>query len=163
MLPLTRLENKLVEEGIETFTLEEKNMLIQYIARRNALPVNQVTDEYLLEYHKQIKKEILRNKCQTIIKNGFTAFNGHTYKADFDDQINFMGKMIHILADPTIETVIWKTEDVGYLEHTKDEWIRVFVEGVKHKEDNIFKYNNLLKMLEDAKTHKEVININWDN
>jgi len=164
MMPtLTRLENKLIEEGIESFTLEEKNMLIQFIARRNAIPVNQVTDECILEHHKKIKREIFRNKCQTRIRNGFKASNGHTYRAEFDDQINFMGKMIHLIADPEIESVLWKTEDSGYKEHSREEWTNVFIEGLKHKEDNIFKYNHLLERLDDAKTHEEVIKIAWED
>lgn len=163
MSSLTRLEKKLIEEGISAFTLEEKNMFIQYIARRNALPVNQITDEYILEYHKQMKREEFSKKCQTNIRKGFVSSNGHTYRTDYDDQINFMGKMIYLLADPTITTIMWETEDEGCLEHTRDEWIIVFKEGIEHKERNIFKYNSLLTDLDNAETHEEIIKITWED
>lgn len=161
-MALTRLEKKMVEEGYDTFTLEEKNLFIQELARRNALPANQVTDEFILNHHKSIKKAMFRSKCQSNIRQGFVSSNGHTYRTDYDDQLNFMGKMIHLITDPTITTVSWKTEDEGYVEHERNEWIKVFGEGVKHKENNIFKYNMLLTQLEQAKTHEEVMAITWE-
>lgn len=80
--------------------------------------------------YKVFKQNELKNKCQEEIQSGFTASNGHKYRTNTDDQLNFLGKFNQITSFSTIVTVMWKTEDEGYLEHIREEWLNVYSEAL---------------------------------
>lgn len=149
--------------GYEHFTTDDKNQLIVTLAKKNGLMYSQITEEYILEHHKNIKKEILSDKCEETIISGFTASNGHRYRLNRDDQINLMGRKEKLLANPSISTVLHKTEDVGYIEHTREDWLQVYDEAFEHKESNLFKYDSLKKQLNLATSHGEIQSISWDD
>lgn len=159
---MTVLEQRLVESGFNSFSLQEKNNLISLLANREGLVYSDITDEYILNHHKNLKISILSDICDETITNGFTASNGHKYRTNRDDQINMIGKKIQLQDDPTITTVMWKTEDAGYIAHTREEWLQVYKEAHQHKEQNLFKYNTLKQQVMNAATHEEIVAITWE-
>jgi hypothetical protein len=158
----TYQEKMLIEQGYDTFGLENKNRLITILAEREGLVLSQVTDEYILNHHKQLKVDILSEICESNIVKGFTASNGNTYRTNRDDQVNMIGQKDELAEDPSITVVHWKTENLGYIEHTREEWMKVYIEAFSHKKSNLFRYNSLKHKVLNATTHSEIVGINWD-
>jgi uncharacterized protein YktA (UPF0223 family) len=158
---LTPLEIKLLESDYDSFSLSDKNTLIAFLANKEGLKYSDITDEYILDYHRQLKIDILSEKCDEIIVKGFVSANGHTYRTNRDDQLNMVAKNVQLLHDETILEVNWKTEDVGYVLHTRAEWLQVYNEGVVHKETNLYKYNTLKAQVASATTHAEILAVAW--
>lgn len=156
------VEKKLIEEGFDQFTLHEKNALIAILAERDNKMYSEITNEYILNYHKKIKGDMLSELCDESIVNGFVSTNGHTYRTNRDDQSNMIGKMVHLMYDSTITHVQWKTEDASYINHTRQEWIdKVFIEGLSHKEATLYKYNTKKYQVATALTDAAVVAVGW--
>jgi hypothetical protein len=158
----TPIEQKLVQSGFNSLSTEEKNTLVAVLASKAGLLYYQIDDEYILNYHKQLKIELLSEQCEETIINGFTASNGHHYRLNRDDQINMIGQKDELMEDPTITTVPWKTEDAGYIEHTREEWLQVYREAFAFKKQNLFKYKDLKQQVLDAATHEEILAVSWN-
>jgi hypothetical protein len=159
---LTPIETKLLESGYDSFSLADKNLLISTLANREGVTYSAITDSYILDHHKNLKTDILSDECEELIVNGFTATNGHKYRTNRDDQMNMIGKRIQLMLKPEIIEVNWKTEDVGYLKLTRDEWIRMYDEAFAHKEATLFKYNTLKMQVQEATTDAEVLAVKWE-
>ena len=159
---LNTIEEKLIHEGYDSFSLQDKNALVMYLANKEGLIYSAITDEYILNYHKQLKIDILSETCDSIIVEGFTATNGHHYRTNRDDQINMIAKNVQLLHDTTISEIMWKTEDAGYIKHTREEWLQVYNEGVTFKEQNLYKYNALKLQVANATTDAEVLAVAWN-
>ena len=159
---LTTLENKLVTEGYTAFTVEEKNLFIQYLARNAIKPITDITEDYILTYHKQVKTYLMNQSCEADIINGFTSSNGHVYRTNRDDQVNMIGQKDELMEDTTITDVPWKTEDAGYVVHTRDEWLtQVYKEAFSSKKSKLFKYNSLKGQINAATSHDEILAVVW--
>lgn len=159
---LTAIEKKLLEIGFDAFTISEKNQLISMLANNADKMYYEVTQDDVVNHHKQLKIDLLDDVSRTVIANGFLSTNGHTYRTNSDDRENMIGKAVQLILKPEIVSVQWKTEDVGYIEHTRDEWLTyVFLEGLTHKETNLFKYNTLKGQVSLATTDAEVLAITW--
>lgn len=158
----TPLEEKLVEQGYHTFSLQEKNSLVAILANRENLVYSDVDEDYILTYHKLLKGQLLAETCEAAILKGFTATNGHFYRTNRDDQVNMIGQKDELNADPLIEVVPWKTEDAGYIVHTKEEWLKVYQEAFAFKKTQLFKYNELKQKVAAATGHEELVAITWD-
>jgi hypothetical protein len=160
---LSQLEKKMIDNGFDSFSLKEKNDLVAILANREGVMYSEITPEYILNHHKQIKTDILSENCDETIVGGFTSTNGNKYRLNRDDQMNMIGKMIQLQHDPSIATVQWKTEGMGYVSHTKDEWInKVFLEALSFKEANLFKYNTLKAQVSNAMTDAEVLAVKFE-
>jgi hypothetical protein len=116
----------------------------------------------IFEERKKDKIQEMSSVCEQKIIEGFLASNGHHYRTNRDDQLNMLGKKIDIQDNVNILTVYWKTEDVGYVTHTREEWLQMFKEACHHKELNLFKYNTLKMQVENATTDAEILAVNWD-
>lgn len=162
LISLSEVEEKMVIKGYDELSLHDKNRLIMVVSSKINKPVVEITEADILNYHKDIKIQLLSNKCNDKIVEGFTAFNNHTYRLNRDDQINFIGMFTQIIYDESINTVMWKTRDAGYVEHTREDWIAVYREGLEFKRENLFKYNTLKDAVMNATTHKEVVGITWN-
>lgn len=115
-----------------------------------------------LEQYKFFKIEELKKKCQEDIHHGFISqLNNHHYRTNSDDQLNFLGKFNQVMSDETILTVFWKTEDVGYIEHTRADWLAIYKEGLASKEQKLFKYDQLRQRVNASTTKEEVEAIAW--
>lgn len=163
LIGLSQIEQKLLETGLVGMTPEEKNNLIMTIARNQSKTFFEINEDYILDYHKQLKIDLFSEISDSEIVKGFTSSNGHIYRTNRDDQTNMLGKAIHILLDPTVTTVNWKTEDAGYIPLTRDEWIsQVFGEGMRHKETILYKYNTLKLRIQDTTSEPELLAISWE-
>jgi hypothetical protein len=116
-----------------------------------------------LEGFKEMKINNLNRQCEKAIEEGFTStVNGHIYRTNRDDQINFMGQKDELTSDAIIETVMWKTEDAGYLSHTREEWLEIYFEALANKKVQLFKYNTLKGQVLAAASKKAVDLISWN-
>lgn len=159
---LTHIEKKLVESGYSSLTLQEQNALAQLLANRDKLKYTDITEDYILNYHKKVKTEILSEKCDETILKGFVSTNGDTYRTNRDDQLNMIGKMVEAIHDNSVTQILWKTENRGYRMHTLDEWInQVFLEGIRHKENTLYRYDMLKQKLHQAETEEEILAVEW--
>lgn len=160
---LGTLEMKLLSTGLQSMTLDEKNELVSTIARKEGKSYFEITEEYILAYHKRLKIESMTVVSDETIVKGFTSSNGHIYRTNRDDQINMIGKALQLTIDPTVETVPYKSEDAGYMVMSKEDWISdVFMEGLNHKEKTLHKYNTLKANVEAATTEADLLLISWD-
>lgn len=162
MALLTKLEKKMIDEGLSTFSIIDMNNFIIFIANKKGVSYPSVTEETLLEYHKEIKASHFSDLCEKDIVEGFVATNGHTYRTNRDDQVNMIGQKDELANDVTITTVMWKTEDAGYVSHTKAEWLAIYSEAFNHKKATLLKYNTLKHSILNATTQEEVSNIVWE-
>lgn len=154
---VTPLEQKMCDSGISSLTLQEKNDLIKIIADRQGVGYSVITDDYLLQHHKDLKIQELGQNCDDVISSGFTATNGNTYRCLDSDQINMIGQMVALINDTTITTVKWKTTNAGYVDHTRADWIsNVYVQGLGFKQSTIFKLDNLVSTVTAATTDDAV-------
>lgn len=118
-------------------------------------------DSMLLEKIKARKNAELKQACESAILAGFISSNGHTYRTNRDDQTNMIGQKDKILADSTISIVQWKTEDVGYVSHTRDEWLTVYNEAFDHKQQQLFKYDSIKGQVNACTTYEAIQAIVW--
>lgn len=159
---LSPLEKQMIENGYNSLSLKDKNSLIAILADREGLKYSEITDEYILNHHKRIKIDILSEKCDETIIGGFESTNGNIYRTNRDDQMNMIGKMVQLQIDTKIQSVMWKTENEGYLDHTREEWVnQVFLEALNFKEMNLFKYSTLKEQVANAKTDEEVLAVKF--
>lgn len=154
-------EKLLSEKNYSSFSRYEKNTLIAYLASNDNLVYTDVTEEFILNFYKEFKIKKLNETCENEIIKGFTSLNGHTYRTDRDDQINMMGQKYYLIDNPSVTTVLWKTEDLGYIEHTRDEWLSVYNEAFSHKQKQLFKYNDLKNAINKSLTIDEVELVSW--
>lgn len=119
------------------------------------------SEEDVLNYCKEVKVRYFNDLCEIKIVEGFEAFNGHFYRTNRDDQTNMIGQKDLLSENPSIELVYWKTEDVGYTAHSREEWLQVYQEAFAHKQGNLFKYDAIKRKCIEAKTHEELENIVW--
>lgn len=159
---LTDMELAMMKEGYDNLSLIQKNRLIMEISAKLKKPVMDIDESTILNHHKSLRIELLSTRCNNLIVEGFESSNGHTYRTDRDDQINMIGQKDMLHEDQTIEEVYWRTEDAGYLPHTREEWLNVYKEAFRHKQEKIFKYNKLKSEVMNAETHSEILAIKWD-
>lgn len=119
------------------------------------------TEDELLHLKKEDKILEFNKKCEETIEAGFTASNGHSYKTTRDAQINMIGQKDELMTDDSILEVKWKTEDVGYVTHTRDEWLNIYKEALSHKKTQLFKYDDLKAQVNNCTTIEEVDSIAW--
>lgn len=159
---LTIYEQEMILFGYDKMSVDYQNKLATHVAKKLGLSWMSLRPEHVLQYHKDLKTSMMNEFYEIDIAKGFTATNGHTYRTNTDDQINFLGKMLLLYLKPDITEVNWKPEDLGeYLVHTRDEWLQVASEGFAHKEQQLMKYNEKATAIKTATTHEEVVKVSW--
>lgn len=147
------VDNKIVTNGYKTLDERELEFLnIEY-------GINSVEEK--LEYFKRIKTLFFKEKCESTIEEGFTASNGNFYRTNRDDQTNMIGQKDSISDNPSILEVPWKTENKGYIIHSREEWLRIYREAFAHKQNQLFKYDTIKNETINATTLEELMAINW--
>ena len=153
----------LMSRGYQKMTRENKNMLVNYIAQVDNILLTDVTEDYVFKMIKRIRIEELALKCEEEILKGYLSDNGHFYRTNRDDQINMIGQKDLLDSDPSITVVQWKTEDVGYITHIKEDWLKyVYYFGLKHKSSLLFKYNHLKELVLKAQDDTQVLEVHWN-
>jgi hypothetical protein len=136
----------------------------------NGYRVNPATKElefnydpaFNLEQYKSFKIDTLSKKCKEDIYKGFISqLNGHFYRTNTDDQLNFLGKFNQLISGESIATVMWKTEDSGYIEHSRSDWLTIYNEALTAKEQKLFKYDQLRDQVNACATKEEVEAVVW--
>lgn len=95
-------------------------------------PTQSELDTWYLAFAKQQKNQELDAKYHDAIESGFTSSAlgvAHTYPADAEAQTNFNITISRFLTDLNFTSVKFKTLDAGFLDHTRDEFYRVFADG----------------------------------
>lgn len=156
-----RVEDKLLSTGYDTLNQDEKNDLITVLARKDNKLFSEITPDYILSYHKSRKIAELNQTCDDTICAGFTASNGHHYRTNRDDQTNMIGQKDELNDDSTITTVPWKTEDAGYINHTREEWLQIYSEAFAFKKQQLFHYDSLKKTVTECQDHPSIIAVSW--
>lgn len=167
---VSRIEQRMLDEGISQFTTADMNALIIAIARATSTIFTNVTSDVILQRHKDLQIANLSDSCGETIVGGFTSSNAHKYRLNSDDQINMMGYRNKIRDDSTITTIEWLTLDAGYLEHNVSDWItQVYEEGFNFKDTTLTKYKNLKLQVEGVtvvnadyvSTHDQIKAVVW--
>ncbi|UXQ88948.1 hypothetical protein Thu_105 [Bacillus phage Thurquoise] len=134
-------EEILVAQGFDAMVQDHKNKLSQVLAERFHMSFWEVTPAFILSHHKKLKIQVMDEACVTAITQGFTSVNGHKYRLNDDDQTNFLGQKDRLRDKPEIDTVAWRTEDSGYAQHTRADWLVVQAEAFDHKLTQLMKYD----------------------
>lgn len=158
---LTMYEQELVLRGFDGMTLENQNKLISLVATKLNTSLIQVRAEHILTHHKNIKIAMINESCEIAISQGFTSVNGHRYRLNLDDQINFLGMKNRVDDKPDMIEVMWKSEDAGYIAHTRTEWIKVQEEAFDHKLIQLMKYNEKFTAINTATDHAVIVATKW--
>jgi len=132
-----------------------------YYVGDESLDESIITEADIVDFYKPLKINELNEKCEQTIEKGFQATNGHWYRVNRDDQINMIGQKDELTTYPEMTEVEWKTEDLGYVVHTRTEWLSVYMEAFKHKRTQLFKYDDLKELVNNCKTMIEIENITW--
>jgi len=156
------LEAELVEMGYKNLSLTDKNNLISMLATRNSVPFTEITESYVLNHTKTLKKQMLSVQCEEEVLKGFVSSNGHTYRTNRDDQMNLMAQKDYLNTHPEEAEVMWKTVDAGYVKHTREEWLKVYEEGFQDKKKKLFLYDTLCHKVDTAVTDEELVLITWE-
>lgn len=158
---MNEIERTFLNKGLKGMNLYESNRLMEYYMDFYKKKSSEINAVFLLEKLKSLKLEKLRLDCEDDIESGFTASNGHFYRTNRDDQLNMIGQKDWLNDFPDEEVVYWKTEDAGYISHTRQEWISVYNEGYVIKRDKLFKLDQLRRVVLRATTSEEVVSIKW--
>ncbi|MEK4560460.1 MULTISPECIES: DUF4376 domain-containing protein [unclassified Bacillus (in: firmicutes)] len=156
---ITRIEQQMLDEGISSFTQYDMNTLIVRIADKLGKLPYEITEDVILQHHKNLKNDLLSEACEEEIIKGFTASNGHVYRTNRDDQVNMIGQKDILDDTDSAEPIKWRTEDAGWIDHTKDEWLQVYKEAFDFKKSTLLKYASLKDQVNNATTHDEIVKI----
>jgi hypothetical protein len=105
----------------------------------------------------------LNTACDIDIAKGFiSSINGHKYGLMLTDQLNFLGMESELNRNPSIETVRFKVEDLGYqIDHTREEFFQVMDEGLAKVKGLIMRCNDLKEIVIKALSDDDIMNVNW--
>jgi hypothetical protein len=155
-------EQSLLQSGYDNMSVSDKNSLVVVIANKENVLYSEVTYDYILQYHKNLKIATLSQNCEDAIVAGFTStLNNHVYRTNRDDQLNMIGQKGALDADPNITTVSWKTEDAGYIDHTRADWLEIYGEAFTHKKTQLTTYNTRKQAVNTATTHDGIVAVTW--
>lgn len=154
----------IMENDYDKMSSQQKDEVAAHVARQKGISYRNMPDSAILAYHKEIKNGLMNNTCDETIEYGFCSqVNGHHYRTNRDDQINFIGQCQVLKLEPSIETVIWKTEDAGPIPLTRNEFFFIYKEGLLHKNSTIQKYWQKKMKIEACTTHAEIMGIKWED
>ncbi|MGG1051969.1 hypothetical protein ABE174_19640 [Bacillus subtilis] len=156
---ITRIEQQMLDKGISSFTQYDMNTLIVRIADKLGKLPYEITEDVILQHHKNLKNNLLSEACEEEIIKGFTASNGHVYRTNRDDQVNMIGQKDILDDTDSAEPIKWRTEDAGWIDHTKDEWLQIYKEAFDFKKSTLLKYASLKDQVNNATTHDEIVKI----
>ncbi|MED3976195.1 hypothetical protein P4639_22615 [Priestia megaterium] len=162
LIEMSFLERELLDKGFSNFTTAQKNDLVAELATRNGLAYTDVTEEYIFDYHKRLKSDLMSAVCTDSIIKGYQSTNGHFYRTTLEDQVNMIAQKEYINSHPDMTVVKWKTQDAGYIEHDVEEWVRLYYEGFSYKMMTLYKSERIKQMIKLATNDHELTAIDWD-
>ena len=159
---MNEIEKTFLKWGLKGMNVYEFNRTVEFYMSTLSMTSEQVDATFLLGKLKELKIEELRLLCESNIESGFTATNGHFYRMNRDDQLNMIGQKDFLQDNPEENVVYWKTEDAGYISHTREEWMSIHSQAFLDKKEKLFKYDGLRTRVRNATTSDEVVSIFWD-
>lgn len=161
--PTEYYDGRLLETGLGSFTITEQNDYFLNIANSRGMLITDVTEEFMVDYHKKLKMADFSKRTEEDIEIGFVSTtNNHSYRLNRDDQLNLLGEYVFTKEDETILSVYWKAEDVGgQIPHERDEFLAVVKEAFQHKKSTLYKLHLMRIDINAAVTHDEITAIKW--
>jgi Domain of unknown function (DUF4376) len=121
-----------------------------------------IKDEALeLQKVQNNKIEELNVACNKAILTSF-EYNGNVIPFGETDQANLNQQLTLLLLDPALDSVVWKTENNGIKQFTREQFIEACKAGESHKRNNISHYWQLKAYVEGLTSVEEVQAINFD-
>jgi hypothetical protein len=145
---------------VSPYSIEERFIRPKYNRMLGKFVESEMNEGILGEF-KQLKNDDLNRIRDKKIADGFLSSNGHYYRMSMDDQVNMMGQKDKLREDETIMEVEWKTEDSGFIKHTREDWLNVYREAFAHKEEQIFKCNQLKQQVLGCVNLEEINAVVW--
>ena len=164
VIVLSEIEETLLKIGFDSMGSSDRNRLISTIARKENKSFDQIANSaYLLQYHKDLKTNLLSAKCDDVISEGYVAgVNGNTYRTNFNDIFYMMGQKLELVYNTEITKILWKTMNAGYVNHTREEWLAVYKEGYLRVKYFLFRYDQLATLIQTCENHEDIVGITWD-
>ncbi|WP_353856789.1 DUF4376 domain-containing protein [Bacillus sp. Bos-x628] len=106
------------------------------------------------------KVEELNAICNRMILSGF-VHDGNEFQFTEVDQANFNQQLSLLLLDPTIDQILWKTENNGIKQFTREKFIDTCKAGESHKRKYIGRYWNLKAYVESLTDINAINNVNF--
>ena len=129
----------------------------------NIVPKENIIDLQLNEI-KSNKINEIELACSNSIKYFTSSALGtqYTYLSDNEAMILFSGEYTFIKSDDYDGNLIpWYTVEEDYIEHTKEQFIQVYLDGRNNLQFNKLKKKDILERIKNATTIDEINNINW--
>jgi hypothetical protein len=160
---MTPTEKLTLVSTFDTVDNSGKDYIASLVAQDKGKRIRDISDDEVLQYHKDLVKQIFDTQCQIAIEAGFVSpTNNHIFRTNKDDQINIIGEYLLVKEDATITKVYWKTEDAGIVPIPRDDFMVVFREALTHK-NNVIQAFWMKKVEVDACTsHAQINAIQWD-
>ena len=161
---MATVEERLVlVEKFDEMSNTQKDYVASIVANEKGKRIRDISDDEILQYHKDLLKQSFDDKCSYAIEAGFVSnVNKHIYRTNRDDQINFIGQYLLVREDYTIPRVYWKTEDAGVLPLTREDFMMIYREALMHKNLVIQRFWEKKVMIDNCTTHSELRKIIWD-
>jgi chitodextrinase len=139
-----------------------KDYAASLVSQAKGKSIREVTEDDIINYHKEIKKAIFNDLCGQEIEAGFHSHtNDHIYRTNRDDQINFIGQYLLLKEVDAIQQVFWKTEDSGQIPLTRDQFFNIYKEALMHKNNTIQKYWYKKIEVDNCTSHEQLRNVLW--
>ena len=154
-----------IDESLASVIVTDAVIENLFDSEGNMLEVT-MSDELIdaaLPFRKKEKVEQLNMLCEQSILAGFhSETTGHFYAFGERDQLNFTQQMILMMNRPDIQEVLWKAEDAGPIQHSREEFLAVVAEAEAHKRSKMQRYWELKAQVQAAKTNEEIDAITWE-
>ncbi|XQD02728.1 hypothetical protein ACNSOF_21290 (plasmid) [Bacillus subtilis] len=115
----------------------------------------------VLETAKRKKLEELNYECNQRILSGF-EYEGYVFQFNEKDQANFLQQLSLLLLDDSVSTVVWKTENEGVQQFTREQFIEACKCGESHKRNNISHYWELKDYVNSLNSVEEIQKVNFN-
>lgn len=107
------------------------------------------------------KIEELNSICNMMILSGY-SHDGDDFQFTETDQSNFNQQLSLLLLDDTLDSIIWKTENNGIKQFTREQFIATCKAGELHKRKYIGQYWRLKAYVESLNDIDNIINVNFN-
>lgn len=117
-----------------------------------------------IEQKKTEKLRYLDKCCSQAITGTFLSSavgEMHEYSYDLEAQINMHSLKELFATDPALKEAKWNTRDAGVIVHTKDQFSRLWTDGMMHKIAQLDKLRFLESKLQAASSSSEIEQIKW--
>jgi len=154
-------EEDLLYNGYANMQTSNKNELVMDIANNFGITFAEVTPQYILDVHKQLKVAETHEMYTMDLDAGYIhPPTNHMYDVSLNKQVDFIGVRV-LLQTTTQQVVHWFTEDSGVVEHNEQEFIEVFEGVISHKEKLDTKLIKFLELISNTTDSDVLSGLDW--